>query len=43
MKRVQSKLHKIGAYNVCKISLFCFDNKRYILGDSINSSAYFKT
>ena len=25
MKRIQSKLHKIGTYDVCKISLSCFD------------------
>ena len=41
MKGIQSKLHRIGTYNVCKIYLFCFDDKRYILGDSINSLAYF--
>ena len=28
MKRIQSKLHSIGTYEVCKISLSCFDNKR---------------
>ena len=38
MKRIQSKLHKIGT---CKISLSCFDDKRYILDDGINSWAYF--
>ena len=27
MKRIQSKLHKIGTYEVCKISLTCFDDK----------------
>ena len=27
MKRIQSKLHSIGTYEVCKISLSCFDNK----------------
>ena len=41
MKRIQSKLHKIGTYNVCKISLSCFDDSRYIFGDGINSLAYF--
>ena len=40
IKRIQNKLHKIGTYNVCKISLFCFD-KRYILDDGINSLAKF--
>ena len=42
MKRVHSKLHRIEIYDVCKISLSYFDNKRYILGDGINSSAYFR-
>ena len=41
MKRIQSKLHKIATYEVCKISLSCFDDKRYILDDDINSVAYF--
>ena len=41
MKRIQSKLHKIGTYDVCKISLSCFDDKRYKLGNDINSLAYF--
>ena len=30
MKRIQSKLHKIGIYDVYKITLSCFDDKRYI-------------
>ena len=41
MKRIQSRLHKIGTYNVCKIYVPCFDDKRYILDDGINSLAYF--
>ena len=40
MKRTQSKLHRIGTYDVCKISLSCFDDKRYILDDGINSLAW---
>ena len=28
MKRIQSKLHKIGTCDVSKISLSCFDDKR---------------
>ena len=39
MKRIRSKLCKIGTYDVCKISLYCFDHKRYILDDDINSLA----
>ena len=41
MKRIQRKLHKIGTYDVCKISLPCFNDKRCILDDGINSLAYF--
>ena len=41
MKRNQSKLHRIGTYDICKISLSCFDNKRYILDDGVNTLAYF--
>ena len=41
MKRIQSKLHKIGTYDVFKISLSCFDDKRYILDDGINNLASF--
>ena len=41
MKRIQSELHKTGTYDICKISLSCFDDKRYILDDGINSLAYF--
>ena len=39
IKRIQSKLHRTGTYGVCKISLSCFDDKRYILDDGINSLA----
>ena len=38
---IQNKLHKIGTYDVCKTSLSCFDDKRYILDDDIKSLAYF--
>ena len=41
MKRIQSKLQRIGTYDVCKISLSCFEDKRYVLGDGVNSLAYF--
>ena len=41
MKRIQSKLHRIGTYDVSKISLSCFDDKRYILDDGITSLDYF--
>ena len=41
MKRIQSKLHKIKTYDVCKISLSCFDDKRYVLDDGVNTLTYF--
>ena len=41
MKRIQSKLHEIGTYDVYKISLSCFDDKRYVLEGGINTLAYF--
>ena len=43
MKRTRSKLHRIGTYDISKISLSCFDDKRFILdvGDGINSLDYF--
>ena len=41
MKRIQSKLHRIGTYDICKVSLSCFDDKRYILDDGVNTLAYF--
>ena len=41
MKRIQSKKHKLGTYEIDKISLSCFDNKRYVLDDKICTLAYF--
>ena len=41
MKINQSKLHRIGTYDVCKISLSCFDEKRYTVDDGVDSLAYF--
>ena len=41
MKRTQSNVHEIGNYNVFKISISCFDDKRYVLNDGINTLAYF--
>ena len=35
MKRIQSKKHKSGTYDIAKISLSCFDDKRYVLDDGI--------
>ena len=41
MKRIQAKKHKIGMYEIDKISLSCFDDKRYVLDDGVNTLAYF--
>ena len=39
MKRIQSKLHRVGTFDVFKLSLSCLHGKRYILGDYINGLA----
>ena len=41
MKRSQSKKHKTGTYIVNKISLSCFDDKRFVLDDGIHMLSYF--
>ena len=41
MNRIQSKIHKIGTYNIYKISLSCLGDKRYVLDDGVNTLAYF--
>ena len=40
MKEITSKNHKIYTQESNKISLSCFDDKRYIKGDGINTLAY---
>ena len=35
MKRIQAKIHKIGTYEIDKISLSCFDDRRYVLDDGL--------
>ena len=41
MKKIQSKKHKLGTYEIDKISLSCFDETRYVLDDGIRTLAYF--
>ena len=41
MRRTQNKFHRIGTYDVCKTFLSCFDDKKHILYDRINSLACF--
>ena len=38
MKRIQGKKHKIGMYEINKISLLCFDDKRFVLDDGIHTN-----
>ena len=40
MKRIQNKKHKLGTYEINKISLSCFDDKRFVLNDGIHMLAY---
>ena len=40
MKTIRSDCHQISAYEINKISLSPFDDKRYILSDGISSYAY---
>ena len=41
MKRIQSKKHKIETYEINKISLSCFGDKRFVLNDGIHTLACF--
>ena len=43
MKRIQSKKHKLGTYEIDKIYLSRFDNEIYVDGtdDEIHTLAYF--
>ena len=41
MKRIQSKKHKLGTYEIDKTSLSCFEDKRYVLDDEIYTLSYF--
>ena len=41
IRRIQAKNHKIEAYEIDKVSLLCFDDKRFILNDGIHTLTYF--
>ena len=41
MRRIQVKKHKMGSYEIDKISLSVFDDKRFVLNDGIDLLAYF--
>ena len=40
MKRILSEKQNIGSYLLNKVSLSCYDDKKFILNDGINSLAY---
>ena len=40
MKRILSEKHDISSYLLNKISLSCYDDKRFILNDGVNSLGY---
>ena len=40
MNIIQSIKHKLGAYEIDKISWSCFNNKRYVLDDGIHTLAH---
>ena len=41
MRRIQGKKHKMRTYEINKISLSVFDDKRFVLNDGIHTLAYF--
>ena len=41
MRRIQGKNHKMGTYEMNKISLSVFDDKRFVSNDGIHTLAYF--
>ena len=40
MRRIGSKNHNLGTYETTKRSLSCFDDKRYIPKNGINTLVY---
>ena len=41
MRRIQAQKHKVGTYEIDKISLSCFDDKIFVLKDGIYTLVYF--
>ena len=38
---MQAKKYKIGTYEIDKISLWCFDDKKFVLDDEVHTLASF--
>ena len=41
MKRIQSKKLEIGTYEIDKVSVWCFDDKRSVWNDGVHMLACF--
>ena len=41
VKRIQAKKHKVGTYEIDKILLSCFDDKRFIINYRIHTLSFF--
>ena len=41
MNRIQTRKHKLGTYEINKISFSCFGDKRYVSDDGIYTLSYF--
>ena len=41
MRRIQGKKHKMGTNGINKISLSCFNDKRFVLHNGIHTLAFF--
>ena len=40
IKRIQARKHKLGTCDISKVSLSCFDDKRHVLSDGVETLAY---
>ena len=40
-KEFKLRKHKIGTYEIDKVSLSCFDDKRFVLDNGVHTLAYF--
>ena len=41
MRRIQGKKHKMVTYEMNKMLLSCFDDKRFVLNNDVHTLAYF--
>ena len=43
MNRIQSKYHNMGSYRINAVSLFSYDDRKYILKDGYSRLSHFHT